>query len=174
MMGTQMPESLFERMDKAHARRTDPETSHEAAAHATLGIERQRRLVEVYAVARGAVGFMDAQLEDAHPTESDSGLRTRRSELTARNIILDSGRRDRMPGSPRKRIVWAHRDFIDNAPPIRDAPPSSAQLTVDRAEAHAKATLLATIAAGLRRTHGLDAAATEIEAAAELLRRLAG
>lgn len=164
---------MFDRPDQAHARRTDPGTSHEAAAVATQGIERQRRLVEAFAKVRGERGFMDIEMEDAHPAESDSGLRTRRSELTARNIVLDSGRRDRHAGSVRRRIVWVHREFVTNPPPERDAPPNAAMTEVLKGEAHGKAATLRTGAAHLRRTYGLDAMACDMEAAADLLQQLA-
>lgn len=159
--------------DQAHARRTDPGTSHEAAAAATLGIERQRKLVEAFAKGRGERGFMDIELEEAHPNESDSGLRTRRSELTARNIILDSGRRDRAPQSARKRIVWVHRDHVPDPPPMREAPPNAAQTEVLKGEAHQKAAWLRLEAAQLRRTYGLDAFARGLEGVADLLQQLA-
>jgi hypothetical protein len=159
--------------DQAHARRTDPSTSHEAAVVATQGIERQRRLVEAFARVRGERGFMDVELEDAHPLESDSGLRTRRSELAARNIVLDSGRRDRHGDSARRRIVWVHRDFVASPPPEREAPPNAAQIEILTGEAHAKSAMLRQHAAYLKRQYGLTALAVDLEAAAELLQKLA-
>jgi hypothetical protein len=158
--------------DQAHARRTDPHTSHEAASVATLGIERQRSLVLAYAKSRGDKGFMDIDLEDAYPLESDSGLRTRRSELTARNIILDSGRRDRATGSNRRRIVWMHRDWVEGAPAERDAPPNAAQTDVLKGEAHQAAARLRQHAAHLKRQYGLAALADDLDAAAELLSKV--
>jgi hypothetical protein len=161
-------------LDQAHARRTDPRTSHEAAAAATLGIERQRAMVLAYAKSRGMNGFMDVQLEEAYPDESDSGLRTRRSELTARNIVLDSGRRDRhSPRSNRRRIIWIHREFVPNPPPEREAPPNAAQTDVLKGEAHSKAATLRTNASYLRKTYGLDALARDMESSADLLQQLA-
>lgn len=159
-------------LDQAHARRTDPHTSHEAAAAATQGIERQRRLVNAFAQTRGERGFMDIELEEAHPLESDSGLRTRRSELTARNIIIDSGRRDRHGGSVRKRIVWVHREFVTNPPPEREVEPGAAQIEVLKGEAHKRAATLRTNAAYLRKTYGLDMLARDLEEIAELLTQL--
>lgn len=158
--------------DQAHARRTDPDTSLEAAAVASQGIERQRNLVLAYAKGRGDKGFMDVDLEEAHPLESDSGLRTRRSELTARNIILDSGRRDRAAGSNRKRIVWMHRDWVDNPPPEREAPPNAAQTDVLKGEAHQAAARLRQHAAYLKRQYGLAALANDLDSVAELLSNL--
>lgn len=169
-------DTLFERMSetqRAHARRTDPDTSHEAAAAATAGIERQRRLVEAYAKGRGEQGFMDIELEEAHPLESDSGLRTRRSELTVRNIVLDSKRRERHPNSARRRIVWVHRDFVDDPPAIKEADPTAGQLEVLRGEAHEMAAKLRPFAARLRRDYGLTGGAEMLEQTADLLAKLA-
>lgn len=158
--------------DKAHARRTDPPTSHEAALAATSRLEVQRLLVVSFARGCGAKGFMDIQLEERFPDESDSGLRTRRSELAARNIILNTGRTGTYGGSARKRIIWVHRECVENAPDIIDAAPNAAQREVLRGEAHAKAAELATLAAGFRR-QGYGPAADVIDEAAELLRKLA-
>lgn len=159
--------------DQAHARRSDPGTSHEAAKAATLGIERQRSLVLAYAKGRGERGFMDIELEEAHPNESDSGLRTRRSELTARNIVLDTGRRDRAHGSTRRRIVWAHRDFVPDAPAEREAPPSAVETEVLKRDALDRAASLRTTSDYLKKTFGLLALSRDLEATADLLVQLA-
>lgn len=103
--------------EHAHARRTDPDTSHEAADAATVEIKGKRALVERYARGVGPAGFMDIQMSEALGDEG-STLRTRRSELTEQNIILDSGRRGRWGDSARERIIWVHRNFVDNPPPI--------------------------------------------------------
>lgn len=105
--------------DRAHARNTDPETSHEAADFATLGIQTARTMVERFAYKQGPAGFVDAQMSDQFG-DTGSTLRTRRSELTSQNIILDSGRVAKYGESDRNRIVWVHRDFVPNAPPRLD------------------------------------------------------
>lgn len=102
--------------DRAHARHSDPSTSHQAADFATLGIKKARDLVERFAWKQGPDGFVDAQLSD-ELGDTGSTLRTRRSELTAANVILDSGRKGKFGDSERLRIVWVHRDFVPNAPP---------------------------------------------------------
>lgn len=100
----------------AHARSTDPCTSHEAARaiepHLT---EIQARVLE-FAHNRRHYGFTDVELSTTLGDKT-STLRTRRAELVASNLIVDSGRR-RTFDSPRKRIVWVHREFADEPPPI--------------------------------------------------------
>lgn len=106
--------------DRAHARRDDPVTSHQAADAASADIETARSKVETYAKQRGAKGFTDAQM--SHDLGDDgSTLRSRRSELTDALVILDSGRTDRFQDSERERIVWVHRDFVPNPPPLPSA-----------------------------------------------------
>lgn len=103
--------------DRAHARWSDPDTSHEAADAATVAINTKREMVTRYARDADAAGFMDAQM--SHDLGDDgSTLRTRRSELTEQNIILDSGRRGRWGDNARERIIWVHRNFVDDPPPI--------------------------------------------------------
>jgi hypothetical protein len=106
---------------EAHARRTDPDTSHEAAAAVTPDLRELQAKVENFARSCGLEGFTDAEMEH-WLKETGSTLRTRRSELTARNIVLDSGLRRTFGDSPRRRIVWLHRNYVDNPPPVSDAP----------------------------------------------------
>lgn len=84
------------------ARRTDPATSHLAAA--TLDDKaRQRRLV--LAVLRTYGPMTDEALVNHLSTISPSGARTRRSELVRAGLVQDTG--DRLPtSSGRKAIVW--------------------------------------------------------------------
>jgi hypothetical protein len=103
--------------DRAHTRSGDPRTSYQAARAVTPVVPTLRQQVHVYAHARGSLGFCDAQMESEFD-EPGSSLRTRRAELTERNIILDSGRTCRFGASDRERIVWVHRDFVDNPPPL--------------------------------------------------------
>jgi hypothetical protein len=97
---------------RAHARRTDPSTSHQAAAsvnhklreshqHVLLvmrdhGDMTDEELVEFYgyAVNRGVV-----------PSQSQSGIRTRRRELTDMGRVMDTGRKRKLK-SGRNAIVW--------------------------------------------------------------------
>lgn len=106
---------------EAHARRDDPDTSHEAAAAVTPGLRELQQRVENFARTCGLDGFTDAEMQ-AQLDDPSSTLRTRRSELAARHIVIDSGKRRTFGESPRRRIVWLHRAFVDNPPPIVDAP----------------------------------------------------
>lgn len=111
--------------DSAHARSTDPHTSHEAAAAVTAHLTSGRAIVEAYARRKGADGFTDIEMHD-ELGDSGSSLRSRRNELTAMNRILDSGRTARY-GNQMERVVWVHRDFVTNPPPALDKPPSRAE-----------------------------------------------
>lgn len=111
--------------DKAHARQSDPDTSHEAAASVGNLTGRQGailRFLENNLEKMMAMGnlrkshFTDFTLVqayqerfktmiDGYPNQSDSGIRTRRKELVERGLIEDSGMRVKMP-SGRKAIVW--------------------------------------------------------------------
>lgn len=156
-------------MDQAHARRSDPDTSHEAAAAVTPGLRELQQQVEVFARSNGYDGFTDAEME-ARLDDPGSTLRTRRSELTARNIVLDSGQRRTFGESPRRRIVWLHRDFATNPPPICDAPRVLTKEERGRGLEH-----VATLEAGARqmRNEGRSAFAQQLTDAANYIRSVA-
>lgn len=90
------------------ARTTDPETSHEAA----MSVMAEKQRYRVWVTAMGLKRFTDqqlqAQLRAEHPSKtfSDSGTRTRRSELVKMDLIVDSGTRAVLP-SGRRSIIWA-------------------------------------------------------------------
>lgn len=93
----------------AHARRDDPETSHAAAASLTSQRLRQSQR-EVLLAMRALGPCSDTTLLDRYPGfglshQSPSGLRTRRAELVARGLVVDSGKRERLP-TGRMAIVW--------------------------------------------------------------------
>lgn len=97
--------SLFEPV--AHARRTDPQTSHQAA-------ERVRRIRESQADVLTAIRLFgpisDEQLikkyrANVYMWQSDSGIRTRRSELVKLGVVVDSGLRGRT-ASNRQTVLW--------------------------------------------------------------------
>jgi hypothetical protein len=100
--------------DVAHARRTDPVTSHEAAGtiesdkirrsqRAVLKLLRRlgpiddARLVSMYSACRDRLDL---------PRQSASGIRTRRSELVTKGLVVDSGEKTVLP-SGRRAILWA-------------------------------------------------------------------
>lgn len=94
--------------DRAHARRTDPSTSHDAARSLTKGgLSYAQASVLAQLHARGPM--TDARLVElvtaVHPRMSHSGIRTRRAELVAQGRVRDSGARQRLP-SGRYAIVW--------------------------------------------------------------------
>lgn len=157
--------------DHAHARRSDPVTSHQAADAASAEIETARAKVEAYARQRGAKGFTDAQM--SHEMGDDgSTLRSRRAELADAGLILDSGRTDRFQDSERERIVWVHRDFVPNAPPLADAGRASSRArSALKAEGKAMATELDQFALSMRR-EGRGMFGNRLAEIAEVLRQL--
>jgi predicted ArsR family transcriptional regulator len=99
-----MEQKTFDEYEWAHARRTDPETSHAAAASLkaeTLSAQRAR----VYDYLKQYGPMTDAMLVAGILKMSPSGLRTRRSELVRMGLVEDTGRRERLR-SGRKAIVW--------------------------------------------------------------------
>lgn len=101
---------------EAHARGTDPATSHAAAASITEDDLRasQRAVLAVlrrygpgdFATITKAYDTARYFDPDAHPNQSDSGLRTRVAELVDARLVCDSGERVTLP-SGRQAIVWA-------------------------------------------------------------------
>lgn len=88
----------------AFARRTDPGTSWEAARETTKRLRKLHKEVLQFAFERGARGFTDVDLGEFFDCQG-STYRTRRSELTARGYITDTGARIGSKG--RRHIVWA-------------------------------------------------------------------
>lgn len=87
---------------KAHARRTDPSTSHEAARKFTAKklTEVQEQVLLLFKTRRE---LTDWELEQAF-NFSGSTHRTRRSELVERGLVRNSGRRKFQANS--NRIIW--------------------------------------------------------------------
>lgn len=112
--------SLFDEPQRAHARRDDPQTSHAAAAAITPGLPELQARVEQIAL-RFPDGFTDVDLWHSGGETPLSTLRTRRGELTARNILLDSGQRVIPEGRTQRHTVWIHRSFVEQPPEIREA-----------------------------------------------------
>jgi hypothetical protein len=153
----------------ARARRTDPDTSHQAAAAVTPGLRELQQRVETFARLAGFDGFTDAEMEDKLD-DPGSTLRTRRSELTARNIVLDSGQRRTFGDSTRRRIVWVHRDYHPSPPPICEAPRVLTKEERSRGIGHA-----AKLDAGARqmRSEGRAGFADQLAEAASYIRGVA-
>lgn len=100
--------NLFDKKEFfAHARRTDPQTSHDAAASVRRIRESQ---ADVLTVIRKYGPISDEGMIHAYRAmglswQSDSGLRTRRSELVALGAVVDSGYTIRTQ-SNRQSILW--------------------------------------------------------------------
>lgn len=95
----------------AHARRTDPTTSHEAAKSVRNQTDTHERILELFE------RFGDATDEDLlvywgqmaslndWPPISPSGLRSRRAELVALGLVVNTGEKS-ITNSGRSCIVW--------------------------------------------------------------------
>lgn len=95
----------------AKARKTDPKTSHAAAdsvRNITATHERILDILREYGPMNDEqiADICEYQVQKADmPHVSESGLRSRRSELVARGLVVDSGDRVKMR-SGRNSIVW--------------------------------------------------------------------
>jgi len=96
----------------ALARRTDVETSHEAARSVGELRPKQRAVLRVIRLAGRALtdceiadAYARAMIEPSVPDQSESGLRTRRSELVKAGLVKDSGSRTRL-ASGRRAVCW--------------------------------------------------------------------
>lgn len=101
--------------ERAHARRSDPETSHAAAA--SISQEKLRASqVAVLAIFQRVGAMHDERLLAAYadvtllhgtigPMQSPSGIRTRRRELVDLGLLRNSGETVTLP-SGRRSIVW--------------------------------------------------------------------
>lgn len=95
----------------ARARKTDPTTSHEAAATVKNIDQVRNGILTLLSIE----GMTDTQLVDSYkrmvrvvggfPDASESGIRSRRAELVRAGAVIDSGDRDKLP-SGRRAIVW--------------------------------------------------------------------
>lgn len=104
-------QTLFE--PTAHARRSDPETSKAAASSVRRIRESQ---ADVLTVIRNYGPLSDEELIQKYRgalalgavRQSDSGIRTRRSELVALGVVVDSGLRGKT-ASNRQTVLWKVR-----------------------------------------------------------------
>ena len=99
---------LFAGQPRARARRTDPRTSHQAAASVTRIRESQRfvlGILQKYGPMVDEGLIMHANTQQAGRRMSVSGIRTRRSELVRLGLVRDTGKRARLP-SGRLSILW--------------------------------------------------------------------
>lgn len=95
----------------ARARKTDPKTSQQAAdsvRNITATHERILDILREYGPMNDEqiADICEYQVQKADmPYVSESGLRSRRSELVSRGLVVDSGDRVKMR-SGRNSIVW--------------------------------------------------------------------
>lgn len=89
------------------ARKTDPTTSHEAAAQVADLTATKQAILKALNHPRTDVDLISAykSLHGA-PMASESGIRTRRAELVTSGLVVDTGDRAKLP-SGRNAIVWA-------------------------------------------------------------------
>ena len=91
-------------------RHSDPQTSFDAADSVTNLTAMKQHILKVLKRPRTDVELLEAykNLKTAPPA-SDSGLRTRRSELVDLGLVIDSGMRKKLP-SGRFAVVWERAD----------------------------------------------------------------
>ena len=89
----------------ARARNTDPQTSHDAAASVAGQTETQRHLLELLAAEPATDMDLMERWQPEWGPATPSGLRTRRSELTEAELVIDTGERRPSP-SGRLCVVW--------------------------------------------------------------------
>lgn len=96
---------LFILPQAAHARHSDPPTSHLAASAVNVGLSQMLVLSALTKIGEAT----DEQLFEAITlfgnTISQSGARTRRKELTDAGYVRDSGR-TALTKAGRKTIIW--------------------------------------------------------------------
>lgn len=94
-----------------HARKTDPETSHEAAESVRELTATQQEVLRIVKVLKRTTDvelvYQYQQMSNhfGAPRASESGIRSRRAELVKAGKIKDSGDREKLP-SGRRAIVW--------------------------------------------------------------------
>lgn len=90
--------------DTAHARSTDPGTSHDAAASVRHIRESQELILHTF---RRCGPMHDRCLTNLlrHTGMSESGIRSRRAELVAKDLVRNSGQTVRLQ-TGRLSIVW--------------------------------------------------------------------
>ncbi len=90
----------------AHARKTDPTTSHAAAASVKDITTTQEFILMALTRPLTDVDLVTAyRAFKSAPPASESGIRSRRSELVALGKVVDTGDRQRLE-SGRHAIVW--------------------------------------------------------------------
>lgn len=86
------------------ARRTDPQTSWDAARSIT-DLRKSQQIILGCIIAYGPISDEDIHACLKEPPMSTSGARTRRKELVDKGLVRDSGHRDKT-ASGRATILW--------------------------------------------------------------------
>lgn len=96
------------------ARNTDPETSHEAAQSVRNVTDTHKRIMALFSRFGPMTDsdLWEMWVVNHQPTISQSGLRSRRSELVASGHVVDTGERTKL-ASGRRAIVWDLNDDFD-------------------------------------------------------------
>lgn len=99
---------------EARARKTDPSTSHAAAASIDELPKRQRAVLDIFHLFTGPMTDENLVMKyeartrnphDASRRQSPSGIRTRRAELVAQGFLRDSQRKGKTR-SGRSAVLW--------------------------------------------------------------------
>lgn len=93
----------------ARARRSDPDTSHQAANDISPMLRETQRQVLFFAAKCGRSGFIDPDMGE-HFGSITSTWRTRRSELVGFGMIEDTGERATVGPRGRRFAVWRITD----------------------------------------------------------------
>lgn len=89
----------------ARARKTDPLTSKQAAKSVKNISETQRAILKLLAKPATDVDLVRLYKKSTAPRASESGIRSRRSELVWLGLVKDTGERQKLR-SGRMAIVW--------------------------------------------------------------------
>ena len=95
-------------MTAPKARKTDPITSHEAAASVVNITDTQKVILHLLKKPMTDLELVQTFYKSVNRNvlwASESGIRSRRSELVQRGKVVDTGTREKLP-SGRNAIVW--------------------------------------------------------------------
>lgn len=106
LFGEQEP--MLPRKVKQLVRKSDPVTSRQAAEAIIKDLRELQAFVYEQLRFAGREGLTDLELEEACGSHG-STFRTRRTELTQKGLVIDTGRKKMQKGG--WRIVWACQEF---------------------------------------------------------------
>ena len=88
-----------------HARTTDPETSHEAAESVTNITPLKQEILQRLMTPMTDNDLIALLRNSSRLIVTESGVRSRRSELVQAGLVKDTGKRERL-NTGRSAIVW--------------------------------------------------------------------